>query len=211
MFLTTPVRTFADYLRWRLPTWWRCTRPCTRSGRSLRRSTSHIKSSRVSSKWPGYDDNVPQSISADDQLMLLCKQTSHFTPPESTPVQTRLLREVREAAALATWQPRTARRKVRTVGDMGAAPVTITRTRPPRDSYRRGRGKVYPEPINSRCSFPERRATCTLWKMSLSHRLFFLMTPSFTSANFLSTAKFSSHFLKGVVAPLWTCGGSRLE
>lgn len=35
---------------------------------------------------------------------------------------------------------------------MGAAPVTITRTRPPRDSYRRGRGKVCPEPINFRCS-----------------------------------------------------------
>lgn len=30
---------------------------------------------------------------------------------------------------------------------MGAAPVTITRTRPPRDSYRRGRGKGDIEPI----------------------------------------------------------------
>ena len=34
--------------------------------------------------------------------------------------------------------------------------------------------------------------------------LVFLMMPSFTSAYFLSTAKFSSHFLKVVLAPLWT-------
>lgn len=103
-----------------------------------------------------------------------------------------------EGGALLTWQPRAARRKVRTVGDMGAAPVTITRTRPPRDSYRRGRRKVYLEQMTSCAVSPERTGTCTLLKMSLSHRLLFLMMPSFTSAYFLSTAKFSSHFLKGV-------------
>lgn len=36
-----------------------------------------------------------------------------------------------------TWHPRLARRKVSTFGEMGAAPVTITLTRPPRDSCRR--------------------------------------------------------------------------
>lgn len=36
-----------------------------------------------------------------------------------------------------TWHPRLARRKVRTDGEMGAAPVTITLTRPPRDSCRK--------------------------------------------------------------------------
>lgn len=46
--------------------------------------------------------------------------------------------------------------------------------------------------------------TCTLWKMSLSHRLFFRTMPSRTSANFLCTAKLSSHFLNGVAAPLCT-------
>ena len=37
-----------------------------------------------------------------------------------------------------TWQPRAALRKLRTDGDMGAAPVTMMRTRPPRDSCRWG-------------------------------------------------------------------------
>lgn len=54
------------------------------------------------------------------------------------------------------------------------------------------------------CICWNRGVTCTLWKMSLSHMLFFLMMPSWTSAYFLSTAKFRSHFLKGVLAPLWT-------
>lgn len=36
---------------------------------------------------------------------------------------------------------------------MGAAPVTITRTRPPRDAYGRGRGKVYAEETDSSAVF----------------------------------------------------------
>lgn len=46
---------------------------------------------------------------------------------------------------------------MRTLGDIGAAPVTITRTRPPRDAYRRegvGWGKVYIEQITSWAVFP---------------------------------------------------------
>lgn len=71
------------------------------------------------------------------------------------------------------------------------------KTRQRSDRYR-NRTSVFvgSEPVDFR--------TWTLWKMSLSHRLLLLMMPSLTSANFLSTAKFNSHFLKGDLAPLWT-------
>lgn len=91
---------------------------------------------------------------------------------------------------------------------MGAAPVTITRTRPPRDSYSQDSAGLHSGTScldHMTCVWSNRRRTCTLWKMSLSHMLLFLMMPSLTSAYFLSTAKFSSHFLKGVLAPLCTC------
>lgn len=93
---------------------------------------------------------------------------------------------------------------MRTLGDIGAAPVTITRTRPPRDAYRgeEGGAKFTLSKSLPGQFYLERIRTWTLLKMSLSHRLLFLMMPSFTSAYFLSTAKFSSHFLKGVLAPL---------
>jgi len=52
-----------------------------------------------------------------------------------------------------TWQPSAARRKVRTVGETGAAPVIISLTRPPRLacrwSYRSQFGCVYPLAENS--------------------------------------------------------------
>lgn len=71
------------------------------------------------------------------------------------------------------------------------------KTRQRSDRYRNRKSVfVGSEPVDFR--------TWTLWKMSLSHRLLLLMMPSLTSANFLSTAKFNSHFLKGDLAPLWT-------
>lgn len=140
MFSRTPVRIVADYLRWRLPTWWRCTRPCTRSDRSLQRSTSHIKKqpSQLEVTRLGWQRaTIDISRWSADAVV----QTSgSFYTTQSLLQFKHGCWEVREAAAFITWQPRTALRKVRTVGDMGAAPVTITRTRPPRDSYRRERG-----------------------------------------------------------------------
>lgn len=45
---------------------------------------------------------------------------------------------------------------MRTLGDIGAAPVTITRTRPPRDAYRGEEvgGKVYIEQVTSWAVLP---------------------------------------------------------
>lgn len=48
------------------------------------------------------------------------------------------------------------------------------------------------------------KVTCSLLKISLSQMLLVRITPSVTSRYLLSTARFSSHFFRGVWAPLWT-------
>lgn len=45
-------------------------------------------------------------------------------------------KDTTEESMFLTWHPRAALRKFRTVGEMGAAPVTMTRTCPPRDACR---------------------------------------------------------------------------
>lgn len=63
-------------------------------------------------------------------------QDDRFSPPASSSLQLCCLAHIpplpREVLYDDTWHPRAARRNPRTVGDAGAAPVTIILTCPPR-------------------------------------------------------------------------------
>lgn len=144
-----------------------------------------------------------QFCATNVKCLLQCGRSKHWLLKNSC-----ICKLFKDTQGFFTWQPRAALRKLRTEGDMGAAPVTMNLTRPPRDScgsrFRECRSTDTTQTPQTTCVCSDRTSTWTLLKMSLSQMLFFLTMPSFISAYFLSTAKFSSHFLNGVVAPLWT-------
>lgn len=74
---------------------------------------------------------LPRALIHPGQAVLNAVQMSQpisFVPCNAFPCWREHPEEPREP----TWQPRAARRKPSTVGDAGAAPVTIMRTHPPR-------------------------------------------------------------------------------
>lgn len=72
---------------------------------------------------------------------------------------------------LITWQPRVALRKLSTERDMGAAPVTMTRTLPPRDSYDQNKYIIKETP---KC----KNWACFTLVDSVSMRLFYCAAPA---------------------------------